>query len=289
METLKPRFHRKAWRQDHWVRTHCMWNFKRSRKPGMNEQYAKNSLKHHPLYEAAKRSGDHNAAQQVVSDLLSDSSLMNIEKDLMGRKPLIIVPSLTRYDPNNVIPITFAHILGKELGLDVCDYIYELKGQGRTGQGGIYRLFRQPKFKADHLPAGADFLVADDVCTLGGTLANLVQYIENNEARTIGVTALADGDASPQAKQRRRNTDFLLNATREETIKVAKHYGDEIEQDLKRYAGIDYESLTSREASFLLNATTPELVRAEILQLENASGQPQSKRRGRSYVHSKTK
>ena len=278
--SLREKFHRAAWRQDHWVRTHCMWNFKRSRKEHMNERYASRSLKSHPLYMAAKHEGNHAAAQQIIRDLISLEALQNIKQDLKGRKPKIVVPSLTEFDPNNVIPLAFAHRLAVELDLEIFEDIYELESAGRTGKDGIYRLFAQPRFRASNLPAGEDFMVVDDVCTLGGTIANLVQFIENNGSRVIAISALADGDSSPEAKMRRSNQDFLLNIQKSDIDRIREIYGDDLEKSLKKLAGITYETLTSREASFLINAISPEELKAEILRMENKASTPKSPYRG---------
>ena len=289
METLKASFHRAAWTKDYVVRTHAMWDFKRygadHNKAHLNAEREANSMKYHPDYPAAKKQGDFHAGQEVVKSLLSDEALFKLEDDLRGKKPLIIVPSLTEYDSKNVIPSVFANVLAMELGLDVCDYIYERKGQGRTGQGALYRLIRQPVFRSDTLPVGQDFLVADDVCTLGGTLANLVQFIEKNGANVIASTILADGDSSPQAKQRRQTRDFQLNASVAEGKKVAKLYGNTIEQSLRKYAGISYESLTSREAFFLCNATSPKRLEADLFRMENEGLQQARPKSRRGQLH----
>ena len=240
-----------------------------------------NSLRNHPLYEAAKHGADYGAAQEIINDLMNADTLFRIETDIGKNKPRIVVPSLTRYDPQNVLPIVFAQSLGVEFGLDVETEIFEVEGKARTCKDGFYRLTKQPAFTANNIPFGQTYIVADDVCTLGGTIANLAQFIQHSGGKVLSITTLADGTASKTAKQRRTAEDFLLNISRNHMVGMEEHFGDEFEKFLHEQTGLKYGMLTDREAEFLLwHKDDQELVKRQILQGKDAPvAQTRTKRR----------
>ena len=121
-------------------------------------------------------------------------------------------------------------------------------------------------------------MVVDDVCTMGGTLANLVQYIETSGGKVISLSVLADGDSTPEAKKARHAKDFLLNPSQETKMQLVEKYGREFEQDLYKKTGLKYDTITDREALFLLHQDTDE-VREFILQTSNTQNQSPGKRR----------
>lgn len=214
------------------------------------------TLKHHPLYWDAKAHGDYIAAQQIVEDLTSPDAVITLCEKLNGRKPLIVAPSLTREDPKNVIPIWFAYNLAYHLDTEVCREIFQSNKAHRTGRSGFYRLVNDPEFYGKVKP-GQDYLIVDDVLTMGGTLASLRSFIESNGGHVIATTVLADSNI--RARVAKRNGIEMIQSSAEVNLKptdealdhLRKKHGPRLEKFWKEQKGYGLECLTEREVDFL--------------------------------------
>lgn len=241
------------------VVTHCDWSVK-----SRDKLLRAKTLKRHPNYEAAKRYGDYYAAQDLVEDLLSDEAFIKLI-DLVGtRKPLIVVPSLTKDDPKNVIPIWFARNVAYELGLEVSQDIFQDDRAHRTNRGGFYRLANQTTFHGT-VYEGQTYLIADDVLTMGGTAASLRNFIEANGGKVIGFCILADSDPVRKRTRDLGPQMYDLRASQDVVEGLRKKHGRELEQFLKRNCGICFNSLTRQEADFIEFFDKASDIRAGVL------------------------
>lgn len=215
------------------------------------------TLKHHPLYEVSKFGGDYIAAQQVVEDLTDDCALQVLCDVIGDKKPVIVAPSLSKQDPKNVIPIWFAYNLAYQLDLNICREIFQEDKNHRTGRGGFYRLANNVSFCGTVRP-GEHYLLADDVTTMGGTLAVLRSYIENNGGNVVGMTVLADSDIKARVQNRNGNESvalfqriFTLKPEAEAVEALEKKHKGELSRFWEKFTGYTLSCLTSREVDFL--------------------------------------
>ena len=104
------------------------------------------ALKDEPEYQAAK-SGDHEAALNLVDRLLTEETVSRIKAVIGDDRPLLL-PVLAAEDAgNNKIPLAMAEVLADRLGLDVERGIAQREKVGRTGAGSDHRLAFNPTFE----------------------------------------------------------------------------------------------------------------------------------------------
>ncbi len=227
------------------VVTHCDWSVK-SRDSKLRRQ----TLKHHPDYWTAKNHGDYVAAQEVVDDLLNEEALISLEGILGKERPIVVAPSLTKDDPKNVIPIWFAHNIAYQMGLQVCQDIYQDDRAHRTGRSGFYRIANQASFHGK-VVEGQTYLIVDDVLTLGGTAASLRNFIEANGGKVLAFCVLAHSDPERARTRQIGPQVYDLRITNESLENLRKKHGQELEEFMQRNCGYGFNALTRHEAAFL--------------------------------------
>ncbi len=252
IEIEKPSKLRIAWEEakDYPVIVHRDWTAKRTRSRNATERRRRETLKHHPLYWDAKKKGDYIAAQEIVDDLLCEDAMLRICNLMGDRNPLIVAPSLTKDDPSNVIPVSFAHSMAYELGLDVSHDIYQRDTAHRTGRGGFYRLAFTPEFYG-RVIEGQDYIIVDDVATMGGTLAALRSFIEAHGGNVLCMSVLADSNMKARIGAQNLSRDFNLNASSDDIKRVENKHGKRLNEFWQRQNGYGLDCLTAREADFI--------------------------------------
>lgn len=231
----------------------------RAAGPCLNEQAG---------YYDAKKRGDIGAGRRIVDGFLTSDVLADIHTLTRDKNPLIVAPSVTSKGQHNVLPISLAHHIATHLGLTVNKQIFQKKREHRTGQDGIDRLYNQPGFYGN-VQRGQNYLLVDDVVTLGGTLAGLRSHIEANGGNVIGTVALAHSfrknaeydvhrlgsgamlvnlAITPEQEQRVRlklRTDLGRKPTTTTVLVPTKMFREAL--------GFGTESLTTYEAGFIEN------------------------------------
>jgi len=89
-----------------------------------------------------------------------------------GHKPILV--SAHAYEQNgvNAIPEVFADELAKQLDWEIDGGVVQVNVVSHTGADGFSRLARQAEFDGE-IQAGSEYVMVDDFCCMGGTLANL--------------------------------------------------------------------------------------------------------------------
>jgi hypothetical protein len=169
-----------------------------------------------------------------------------------GKPALIVVPH-PEYDsgdevdpsaalPTNALPFAFAAYLAADLGCDLDDAIFEINRPGRTKLSLFPRFLWQPAF-AGEVRSDRSYILADDVCTLGGTLAMLRSYIVEHGGTVIAATALATAGGE--------HKDFMIA---EGTLRVLKsRFGNGVQDLLIEEVGHGCECLTEAEGRALVD------------------------------------
>jgi hypothetical protein len=89
----------------------------------------------------------------------------------------------------NEIPAAMAKLLSEWLGFPVEASIVQANTVGHTGASGFQRLANQACFVGE-VERGERYLIVDDFVGQGGTLANLIGYIESQGGHAAGATVL---------------------------------------------------------------------------------------------------
>lgn len=158
----------------------------RARKGKAKSYLAK--LKAHPDFEAAK-AGDVGAAARLVEDLVTVDNL-KAAGDLGGAR--FVPVAAAERGGRNVIPQALAAHYADAVGGTVDNEIVQSVRANHTDAGGVERLARRPQFDGPVEP-GADYVLVDDVATLGGTVAELAAHIRRGGGNVKRVVLLANG------------------------------------------------------------------------------------------------
>ena len=137
-------------------------------------------------YHAAK-TGDSNAAYELVDSFLDDACIEQIEKisdDIEATAPITLVSAhALEREGVNAIPEAMAELLGTRLGWEVEHQIVQTNIVSHTKADGFSRLAKQAAFEGD-VSYGKSYLLVDDFIGQGGTLANLRGWILSRGGRS---------------------------------------------------------------------------------------------------------
>lgn len=213
-------------------------------------------LKNEPEYEAAK-AGDSDAADRLAERLMTDQAVEQVAK-LIGKQKCIIAPVMAREQTgNNKIPLAAAAVLAErlnEIGVPVevdCEIIQAEK-VGRTNQGADHRLAFNPSFSGS-VKAGERYLVMDDTLTMGGTVASLRGYIENNGGHVVGGMVMTAHPGALDIKVKQK----MLNS-------IERKHGAAMDEYWKQEFGYGIDRLTQGEAGHLKAAQSVDAIRDRI-------------------------
>lgn len=127
-----------------------------------------------------------------------------------------------------------------------------LNSVGHTGAGGFKRLANQALFSGTITP-GQRYFVVDDFVGQGGTLANLIGFIQTEGGQALGGTVLTGKPYSAKLAP----DDAQIQALR------AKH-GPDLEKWWQQSFGFGFECLTRSEARYLENTADAQTVRDRL-------------------------
>jgi orotate phosphoribosyltransferase len=201
-------------------------------------------------YKKAK-SGDVISAEKLINEVIQDRHIQKI-KEVLDKNPNAIIAPVFGMDMAgiNTIPLTLANkfnLIGKNI---VDDKIFIENRPKRTNLNRIERLFSYPEFGGE-VVKGADYIIVDDVTTMGTSLKALKDYIENNGGNVVDAFVLGAGrlgnifEASEQIKKRlidkfgEKELNLFLNETGRKNV----------------------DSLTAKEAKLLESYATINAIR----------------------------
>ncbi len=208
-------------------------------------------------YAKAKNKGDFNAAARRVKvcceagdvclDSLVDVLMPHLEA---GRKIFIAVPHppfddksadgyglVSRAAVKNALPLAYATYLEALLSATFETEIVQKSRVGRTKLRDFPRFLCQPAFDGQVRTDGV-YVLADDVCTIGGTLAALRHHIIAHGGAVAAITALATRDGC--------NVKLALST--ETWDELQELFGDGFDDFWKRSIGHAGRCLTEVEA-----------------------------------------
>jgi transcriptional regulator with XRE-family HTH domain len=212
-------------------------------------------VKKHPRYPAAK-SGDAEAAQDLVHDTINEEQVETLRQFVAGRTPILVSVHAYESEGVNAIPEAFADTLAIRLGLETDSGVVQTNVVTHTGADGYGRLARQPLFDGD-IVAGAEYVLVDDFVGQGGTLANLRGFIESMGGRVLAAVTLTGKPHSAK---------LALEETQLEELR--QKHGKEFEKWWKERFGYTFDCLTQSEARYLTRSPDAETIRNRIAAAE---------------------
>ena len=202
-------------------------------------------LKAHPHYKAAK-AGDMIAAVHLVADL----ALPHLfdKKIQFPRGACFVAPHAREATGDNTIPqvlaTTAAMIAGGETDVD----IVQIDQVFHTGADPMERLASRSEFEGLVTP-GRYHVLVDDVTTMGGTLADLNNYITMHGGLVAAVLVLVNAGRVKH-----------LRPTKPLVQKIQSRYGPEIHETF----GIAPAALTANEANYLIGFRSADEIRNRL-------------------------
>lgn len=149
-------------------------------------------LKKHPAYRAAKQ-GDNESAFELVWDLASHF-LINLKGEF-NEDTVYVSPFAKEASGDNAIPPLLASACASFMGGQAENDIVQLERVFHTGADPMERMSLRPSFEGE-VVSGQTYVLVDDVTNLGGTLAELANYILINGGRVEGTIVLCNAGRS---------------------------------------------------------------------------------------------
>lgn len=203
------------------------------------------TLKAHPDYRAAK-AGDQVAAVNLVWDLAADYLIKVVEK--LPRDVIYVAPFAREATGDNAIPQVLAAACASIAGGKIDNEIVQVTRVFHTGADPMERLSLRAQFEGD-VVVGQCYVLVDDVISMGGTLAELADYIQ----RAGGLVTAAV---------------TLVNAGRIKALRgeprVIKKLQERNANEILDIFGIQPVALTANEAQYLVGFRTPDEIRNRL-------------------------
>lgn len=199
-------------------------------------------LKAHASYTAAK-SGDPAAAVQLVLDLAEPLALQ--ARAAIPSNAIFVAPHAREAPGDNAIPQVLARALARAVGAEADREIVQQTRVFHTGADPMERLNNRARFDGT-VRTGANYVLVDDVMTMGGTLAELAHYIQSGGGAVAGLVVLVNAARSGRIKPPTRVTTLL-----------ERRHGDVIRDIFQ----ISPEALTAEEAQYLIGFRSADEIR----------------------------
>lgn len=240
---------------------------KRSRSWGMDRIYGfpasakhfhlyehDSQLKQHPAYVSAKQ-GEEEAAFELVWDLATEF-LAGLQGQF-HEHAIFVSPFAKEASGDNAIPPLLASACANLIGGSSENDIVQLERVFHTGADPMEPMCLRPSFEGEVVP-GKSYVLVDDVTTMGGTLAELANYILINGGAVAGTIVLCNAGTS---------TGF---SPPKKTLRLLKErFGDEI----KDIFGIRTEALAANEANYLVGFRSADEIRNRLVKAEKETAE----------------
>ncbi|MEN9475482.1 MAG: hypothetical protein RIS48_2204, partial [Pseudomonadota bacterium] len=202
-------------------------------------------IKSHARYVAAK-AGNHEAALDLIVDLALPW-LFELQ-DKFEHPCIFVAPHAKEVSGDNAIPQTLAAVCSAVFSGSVDTTIVQTDRVYHTGADPMERMATRAQFVGKVQP-GARYVLVDDVTSLGGTLAELANYIQCGGGIIQDVVVLVNAGRNPALVPLPKNVQ-LLN----------RRFGNEI----FNIFGIKPEALTANEAQYLVGFRSIDEIRNRL-------------------------
>lgn len=206
---------------------------------------ADTSIKAHPAYVKAK-AGDWQSALTLVSDLALAHIYSN--RDKFSPDCIFVAPFAREASGDNAIPQVLAEACAAVCGASADQTIVQVTKVYHTGADAMERLALRPEFDGD-VQTGKRYVLVDDVTSLGGTLAELGNYIQSNGGIVVGIFVLVNAGRSKSFSPDKQTLKLLEERYANELIEIF---------------GIRTNALTANEARYLVGFRSVDEIRNRL-------------------------
>jgi hypothetical protein len=203
----------------------------------------------HPDFKAAK-AGDVAAAARLVVDLVKPETVDRVRDQV--KDAIFVAPHAIEKTGYNQIPNALANYYAVLTDGTVDDLIIQSSKAYHTGAGAMERLISRVTFEGE-IEKGRQYVLVDDVTTMGGTLAELNNFIYQGGGEVGGIVTLTNAS-------RAHNLVPQKNLIQE----IERRYGNECRQ----LFGIEPKALTAAEAGYIISFRNAESLRKRALKAE---------------------
>lgn len=203
------------------------------------------ALKTHPAYVKAK-AGDWQSALTLVSDVALTGIYANRNK--FASDCVFVAPFAREASGDNAIPQVLAEVCAMVFGASADQTIVQVTKVYHTGADAMERLALRPEFDGD-VQSGKRYVLVDDVTSLGGTLAELGNYIQSKGGIVEGIFVLVNAGRSKSFSPDKQTFKLLEERYANELIEIF---------------GIKANALTANEARYLVGFRSVDEIRNRL-------------------------
>lgn len=206
-------------------------------------------LKVHPAYKLAK-AGNQDAALELVIDVAVP--WLYEQCDRFGAGLLFVAPHAQEASGDNAIPQTLSSVCAEIFNGTSDTEIVQSDRVYHTGADPMERMAARAQFVGRVVP-GAEYVLVDDVISLGGTLAELANYIQLYGGIVKGAVVLVNAG---------RNPELVPKAKFVQLIK------ERFDDEFTEVFGIEPGALTANEAQYLAGFRSVDAIRNRLVAAE---------------------
>jgi len=185
------------------------------------------------------KDGDVRAAANLVTDIFGYSCPKAFIRDAYYL-PVVSISKIGQR--HNAIPAALAAYLSLWNGGWVATGVFQANLACHTGADPMERMISRAVF-CGHIQPGEKYVPVDDVATMGGTLADLSNFIRQNGGEVVGISLLANSSRDGIVSNAGDAKIYKLLKEREDGA-----FGHAIEQEFD----VSIEALTRDEARYLI-------------------------------------
>lgn len=208
----------------------------------------------HRSYELAKRQRDVRASMRICDDLADEKLMNHLWDTIVDAKvtPIVVAPAMPLGGTNNALGRGFAGWLALQLQCSADATIHQTNTAKRDMfKSPYYRMAQSPTFDGTVIE-GAHYILADDLYTLGGTLACLRGFILRRGGRVLCMTTIAE----------RGGKNVQISLAEDTASALSDRYGDTLASLLQEQSGFTADCLTEAEGRYLLGEPSLDQIRA---------------------------
>lgn len=203
-------------------------------------------IKGHKAYKKAK-AGDSDAALELVMDLALPRIMAY--RDHFDSECIFVAPFAREVNGDNAIPLVLAVLCSVIFNAESDNDIVQSTKVYHTGADPMERLVMRPEFEGN-VQTGRRYILVDDVVSLGGTLAELSNYIQLGGGVVGGIMVLVNAGRSK-----------TFHPTKAQLKILRERYP----HDIKDIFGIEVDALTANEAGYLVGFSSTEQIRNRVI------------------------
>jgi hypothetical protein len=203
------------------------------------------ALKAHKEFQRAK-AGNIPSAIKLVEDLALPFLLQ--VKNLLPSNACYVSPHAKEATGDNAIPQVLAQAAAIISGGEIDTDIVQISRVFHTGADPMERMATRAEFEGLVTP-GKNHILVDDVTTMGGTLAELADYIQNQNGLICGVLVLVNAGRSKELRP---------------SSKISNQIKHRNELKIEEILQISPHALTANEANYLIGFRTADEIRNRL-------------------------